>query len=140
MAVKGLVVKAVAQSPYSPKELDLRTLAEARLQLRDQPQQADAVLFGALRDLSRKEFKVSPLMRRYEVTADIQLTIQSAATGEILWSESIPETVTKEESIPVWQFLVEFNTAHPTTIWWIVGAVAALVVLRMAIKAGTRVR
>lgn len=75
----GLAESMITQSPRVPKNLEIRTLAEARTLLRDQPQRADAVLYGAARDLSRRMESPGFFSDTDMIRAEVQLRIENAA-------------------------------------------------------------
>lgn len=87
--VTGLVQDTLSRTPLYPKDLDLQTLAEARLLLRGQPDLADAVLYGAVRDLYRERHQETFDTDVYKMHAELQLRIQDANTGEVLWSDTL---------------------------------------------------
>jgi hypothetical protein len=70
-------VESDFSTPYSPKQLDVRTLAEARALLRDEPKAADAILYGAVRDLSIREMNTYPDRIEYQINCSVQLGIQA---------------------------------------------------------------
>jgi hypothetical protein len=126
-----------------PKNLDIKTLAEARSLLRDQPQQADAVLYGAVRDLSRKQETPGIFSDTDRLSAVIQVKIESAKEHEVLWSEQLlvselykQDKPAEAKAIMIWQWM----KAHPLIPLGVIGAIIAFIVLRLIIKAGTRVR
>ena len=124
--VKGCVRDMLSQTPINPKELDVGTLAEARQLLRDKPAEAEAVICGALRDLSWKRIEALPWRTNYEVNAEVQISIQSAQSSEVLWSGTLGatgsevfETTQKELGVSL---LVKYR-------WEILMGVGVLVVL-----------
>lgn len=128
----------LTQTRLFPKNLDVRTLFEARQILRDQPQQADAVMYGALRDLSRRLDVDEPLRKVYEVTAEVQLAIQSAATGEVLWSATLSEKALDEEKTgpleAVWKLVRDNPKAVTFAVAGFVVVLFVLGILRGAVR------
>ncbi|MEI6150193.1 MAG: hypothetical protein WCS01_13920 [bacterium] len=82
----------ISQSSLFPRNLDIGTLAQARAMLRDQPQRADALLYGAVRDMHQRVKTRTPLSTTFEVVTETQLCIESARTSDILWSASLAVT------------------------------------------------
>jgi hypothetical protein len=126
---------AVSQTKLNPKNLDLQTLGEARLLLRDQPQQADALLYGALRSISRRQTGYTVRTRSYEVQAEVQACIENAATREVLWSDTLAATTTyTEETRTQWQVWSEsvwpfFRNNPVITGILVVGVIIVVLVL-----------
>jgi hypothetical protein len=87
--VTGLAEDSLSSTPYSPKLLDVRTLADARALLRDDPKAADAILYGAVRDLSMRVKNVYYDHTNYQINASVQLAIQASPAGDVLWSDTI---------------------------------------------------
>ncbi|MBT3381354.1 MAG: hypothetical protein HN976_43575 [Lentisphaerae bacterium] len=145
--ITGLVEGMVSQtSGLFPKDFDVNTLAEARTILRDTPQQADAVLYGAVRDLSRKLEREELQRKVYRVTTEVQLRIQSASTGDILWSQTLTgvgkqvEENVKAPSVVVKEELEKQLEKNPKMPLYIIGGIAAAVVLCFLFLAGRRAR
>ena len=134
--VRGLAENMLSQTKLYPKNLDVGTLAEARQLLRDQPKQADALLYGAVRDLSRKVQDVQPFKTTYEINAEVQLRIQSASTGEILWSATLSGQGEDVETTSLWEAFL----ANRRIVLWAAGGLAALMVLGMFFRATRRAR
>ncbi len=134
--VLGLVNDALSQTQLYPKQLDIGTLGEARQLLRDQPQQADAVVYGAVRDLSRKLDEESPMSKRYKINAELQLQIQSAKTGEILWSSTLNAVGEEVDKLNGWEFVQQNSRAFMIGG----GILLGLIVLKMFVGSMTRAR
>lgn len=87
------------------RELDLSTLGEARALLRDQPATADAVLVGAVRDVTPRHLEHDEIYQRtYKAEAEVQLSLEDARTGEKIWSgtgNGIVREVEKDRPIPL---------------------------------------
>jgi len=138
--VTGRARDIVSQTHMNPVELDVNNLGQARQILRDRPTQVDAVLYGALRDLSRRVLREEILRTTYEVTAEIQLTLQSTATGEVLWSDTLHRVDEVEIAQTGEEKLVEITRAYPRLWLYVGGGIVALILLMVFIKAATRVR
>jgi len=130
----------LSRTHINPMNLDVRTLGEARQLLRDRPERADAVFYGALRDLSKRLLREEIMQNTYEVSAEVQLTIQSVSTGEILWSdtlEHVEEVVIRQT---VEEKLVGLTRSNPR-IWIYIGVGLVVLILGARfLKAATRVR
>jgi hypothetical protein len=144
--VTGIAKDIFRQSPINPKDADVLTLGEARVLLRDQPQQADAIVRGAVRDLSREVKNVKLEGTNYLIHAEVQLEIQAGRTGEILWSDTVAASaeqfvanpVTPQEAVKIglWNYLQR----NPKIILWIALGVVGLLIVRKLINMGTRIR
>jgi len=130
----------VSQTHMNPVELDADTLGEVRQILRDTPAQADAVLYGALRDLSRRLLREEIMKTTWEVTAEIQLTLQDAATGEVLWSDTLHQVDEVVIDQTAEEKLVTLTRDHPRLWLYVGGGLVAIILLAMFLKAATRVR
>ncbi|HOG49650.1 MAG TPA: hypothetical protein PKY10_03595 [Lentisphaeria bacterium] len=129
----------------SPRDLSVATLAEAVDLLRTDSSRADALLYGAVRDLS--SFLVKEDVFRgdtYRYHAEVQLRIQTAK-GDIVWSDTLPASV--EVQVPPADrrtVLVRWLLSHPREIALAVGGILALLVVlavfRMFFRAVSRPR
>ena len=91
--VTGLAQDALSSTPYVPKQLDVRTLGDARALLRDDPKAADAILYGSVRDFHEETNQVYADHIEFMIYCSVQLTIQASPAGDVLWSDTI-ETMT----------------------------------------------
>jgi hypothetical protein len=132
--ITGLAESMITKTQFFPKQLDTATLGEARALLRDDPKAADAVLFGAVRDLSRKKLLTSPDREEYEVTAAVQLAIQETKTGNILWSELVEARGTDVRALNWWEMTQKKYILVPVL------ALAGLVVLLLSFLMMRRAR
>jgi len=131
-----MVRDALAGAGVNIRDLNVRTVAQAQKLLRDDPAQADAILSGAVRDLSIAIRHPAPLKQTDEIQIAVQLGIQNAS-GQMIWGGLFDETRTFERKATVWEFLRTVDS----TIWLYVGiALVVLVLFRKFIKASTRVR
>ena len=130
--ITGLVESMVSKTQLAPKQLDSATLGETRSLLRDQPQAADAILYGAVRDLSRRTLSQRPDRTEIETTSAVQLTIQDAKTGNILWSDLIEARATTTTDLGWWELVQQYGPMVLARKWYILVpllAVGALMVL-----------
>lgn len=118
--VTSLAENMLSDTRLIPVRTQAATLAEVRQILRDTPGMADAVLFGAVRDLSREVVSIEPLKTISEVTAEVQLRIESATDGGVLWSESViaSTTIVDKESVLGW-----------ATANWVIVAIGAIAIV-----------
>ncbi|MBN1356030.1 hypothetical protein JXA40_07140 [bacterium] len=118
--VKGLLFEVMSNSTgYFPRDLGVRTLAEARQMLRAEPDKGDAVLYGSIRDLSRKLKSDLPLKQIYTVTAEVQLTVQNVQTGDVLWSVTQSDTAEEIIEKPKEEAAYHWFRANKGLVKWI---------------------
>jgi hypothetical protein len=117
--ISGLVVSMVSKTQLVPKQLDTATLGETRALLRDNPQAADAILYGAVRDLSQRELNKYPDRIEYETISAVQLTIQDAKTGNILWSDLIEAQGTKTTVLSWWEMVRLYGPLVLARKWYV---------------------
>lgn len=135
---------AISRSHMNPKGLDLNTMGEARLLLRDQPTQADALLYGAVRDISQRIDSRTFNTTTWLVTAEVQACIEHATTNEILWSDTVSVSEHYTKKLTAWEtwsmVIFPYLTAHPMA--WILplAILIALIVIFRMISAASRVR
>jgi hypothetical protein len=108
--IRSLSEDMLAKTSLTPVRLSTSTLGEARQALRDNPNDAEAILTGAVRDLSRTLDSTQPLKEIYEINAEVQLRIESAADGAVLWSDTFAVTTTDVEEQTEWDFLMGNKT------------------------------
>jgi hypothetical protein len=141
--VTGLAESMLSKTQYFPKQLDTTTLGETRAMLRDSPQTADAILFGAVRDLSRRKLNSYPDRVEYEIDAAAQLTIQDPKTGNILWSDMIETRSTDVKKISWWEMVQQYGPFVLARKWYVIVpliALCGLVVLALFFKLMRRAR
>lgn len=102
--IRSLSEDMLSATALMPVRLSANTLGEVRQSLRDNPAEADAILTGAVRDLSRVLDKSQPLKDIYEIHAEVQLRIESARDGAVLWSDTFAVTTTDVEEQTEWDF------------------------------------
>lgn len=143
---EGLFRDVLAKSSVTPVNLDVATRAEARFALREGPGKADAIAYGALRDI---DAKVVETQATGETTCsalmELQLWIEKGATREILWSDTVQ--FSKEFTVGprgLWDRLCHLFPSlkeSPARIVWVpLAFIVGLLVLRMFFKAVTRTR
>lgn len=124
--VGNLVESLLSSAQVTPNRIDVATMGEIRNVLRDDPQAPAAILTGAVRDLSRELRLTRPLERIYELTAEVQLRIEEAGSGNVLWSETILAQRDYTDRIGIWDFL-------QANILYVAMAVGALVLFFLMI-------
>ena len=142
--VEGIVRDVVSASSLTPVNMDVRSRAEARFALREGPAKADAILYGALRDLSPVLKETLPNGERtYSAEAEVQLWVEKGVTREVLWSDTVAASEPFKVGAGSWWDQMKY--VMPWLRPWMlvaipVGLVVLLVVLSMFFKAVTRVR
>ncbi len=104
----GLAFEVLTQTQHMPKNPQIPSLAQVRAFARDGKLESDGIFYGAVRDLRKSktiEYVVPEqgVMRsEYTVYADIQLYLEDAGTGIVLWSRTITiaETYTGDRALP----------------------------------------
>jgi len=138
--VTARVQDIVSKTHMNPKNLDVGTLGQARQLLRDKPGQADAIIYGALRDLSRRLVSEKIFSTTYEVSTEVQLSIQSSATGEVLWSDSLYDVSEVVKKRTLEEMLVSLTKKNPKIWLYVAVGIVVLIVIGKFFKAATRVR
>jgi hypothetical protein len=139
--ITQLTRDAVSRAGIIPRELALRTEAEARTAMLTSPETADAVMVGAVRDLFREELPGTINQERFKISAEVQLAVLAAGTLDVLWSDTLfHEEIFTRDGPDVEQQLLAYLISNPMIIVYIVGGLVMLIVLFKLIKAGQRVR
>ena len=142
--VADIVRDAVAQTALTAVNLDIGTIGEARLALRDQPGQADALLYGSVRDMSVIRKDSAPHEKRYTLVVEIQACIERATTREQLWSDTVSVFEDYAPEVGWWGTVCSYCPAVRTKPWLLVvvplGALLLLFMMAKFIRATTRVR
>ena len=128
----------------SPSNLAVNTLAEAVDLLRSTPGRADAILYGAVRDLSVAMVKDDYIKgKTYRYHAEIQLRIQTPK-GEILWSDTLAAGSDVLEPKGFWSVVITWAANHPRIILFVLGGLLGVIVIlaifRMFFRAVSRPR
>jgi hypothetical protein len=121
-------------SAISPRDLGAKTLAEGLAEVRGGSSKADAVLYGAVRDLSVALVQEDVIKgNTYRYHAEVQLRIQ-AGSGDILWSDTI--AVGEDVFVPRDAVADAVNAAakNPKTVMLVIGGILALLVLLVVIR------
>lgn len=91
--LSGLAVEMLTQTSHLPKNPQIPSLAQVRSFVRDGQLGSDAIFYGAVRDLSRKlkseKAEGGNKVSTYALETDIQLFLEDAKTGNVLWSRTI---------------------------------------------------
>jgi hypothetical protein len=139
----GLVESSLSGTQFLPKELDVRTLGEGRALLRDDPKAADAILYGAVRDLSSRKKGEYPDRTEYDVSAAVQMTIQASPSGDVLWSYPLEARGTLVERLSWWEMVKKYGPfvlARKAVVVVPLIVLVGLVVLAMFFRAMRRAR
>ena len=134
--IRSLTEDMLAGTSLTPVRLSANTLGEVRQNLRDNPVGADAILTGAVRDLSRTLDSSQPLKEIYEINAEIQLRIESAKDGAVLWSDTFSVTTTDVEEQTEWEFVND----NKMLVLAVVGGFVFFVMFLLFLKATRRSR
>lgn len=144
--VTHIVVDGVSRTSVTPKNADAQTRAEVRRILRDKPQVADGVLFGAVRALDVLYDGSAFRKTKYRVLADIQVSIEDAATQNVLWSDTIQANVPYAIELSWWEWItMDYPAiAHSSFYVGLAGRIllvlVVLAVLGKIIRGASRVR
>lgn len=93
--ITGLAFETITRTKMTPKNPLIPTLSLVRSTIRDKKLDSDAILYGSVRQLSRSlkdsYYTRDNLFRvdNYKVEADVQLFLEDAGTGSVLWSKTI---------------------------------------------------
>ena len=137
----GLAYDMVTKTDMNPKNLDIVSLSEARYLLRSNPEKAQAILYGAVRDLSRKIDKKEFGRNVYKINAEVQLRIQATENDNVLWSETISVSGSDiDEKAGVMDRLWVSSVKSPETVSIVMGILIGVVIIIFLIRAMTRPR
>lgn len=102
----GLAVEMLTATRHLPKRPQIPSLSQLRVEAKTDPAIADAVFYGAVRDLHRaktetKTIDYKTLRETSTICADIQLFLEDLKSGSILWSKTITlsETISEERTM-----------------------------------------
>ena len=139
-----IVRDAVAKTDLTLVNLDIGTLGEARLALRDQPGQADALIYGSVRERSKVRKDTAPHEERYTLSVEIQACIEKAGSREQLWSDTIRITEEYAPETGWWHAICAYCPIVRSCPWLLVavplGVLLLLVIVVKVVNAATRVR
>jgi len=88
-----LAAEVTRLSTVTLRDSAVQTLDEARQVLRDDPAAADAILHGAMRDLSRETLSRDAQADRCRYRAEVQLRLVAAGSGDVLWAATVPASL-----------------------------------------------
>jgi hypothetical protein len=134
--IANLAESLLSSAQVTPNRIDVATMGEIRNVLRDDPRAPAAILTGAVRDLSRELKMTTPLERTYELTAEVQLRIEEAGTGNVLWSQTILAQRDYTDKIGLWDFLL----ANLLIVAIVGGALLGFILLLLFLMATRRSR
>lgn len=142
----GLVRDVVTSSALTPVELEVRTRSEARYAMKDGSVKCDAICYGTVRDFSANVKALSPTQSDTRTAhVEVQLWIEDGATHEILWSDTLADSV--DFSVGPdgwWPALCRMFPVFQEKPWLAVvlplGIILGLIVLIVVVKNATRVR
>lgn len=142
----GLFRDVLSASSVTPVNLDVTTRAEARFALREGPGAADAIAYGALRDIGARRVETQLTGEEtYSALMEMQLWIENGATREILWSDTVQ--FSKEFTVGPrgwWDKLCHLFPSlreSPAQIVWVpLVVIVVLILVAMFLRAMTRVR
>lgn len=144
--VTHIAVDGLSNAGLLPKNLGAETRDELRRLLRDKPISADALLLGVVRSFDMVLTGKSLRSTTYEISVDVQLSIEDAKTHDVLWSDTI---LVREEYVDTiswidW-FLLDYPEAGgPAFYVGLLGRIllglVVLIIICVVIRASTRVR
>jgi len=144
--VLGLVNDMFSKTKIITKNLDVGTMAEAEWTLKESPDTADAILCGAVRELSKKLVKEEAYKKTFEVEAEVQLSIETV-DGDVLWSSTASATRfdVEEDTTGFWDSLSitlkeAFDERPLQIVMFIVIGLLVFIALIMFFRATRRVR
>lgn len=141
--ITHIVVDAVTDTDLTARDSDVQTRAEVLRAIRDRPQIADAVLFGAVRALDFQVVKETPREITFAGDVELQLTIEGASTRNILLSETVskPFTYVVPKDIPpgFLKLLID-RLGKKGLVAIAIVALVLLIVIGRILNAATRVR
>ncbi len=105
----GLAIEMLTETNHAPKQPKVPSLMETRMAVRNHSLACDAVFYGYVRDLSKTQtvYRQLPKEEKVEASctynAEIQMFMENAATGAVLWSKTVTmvETVREERIMTV---------------------------------------
>ncbi|MBQ7178053.1 MAG: hypothetical protein IJS08_11625 [Victivallales bacterium] len=93
--ITGLATAMLTETLYTPKNYRISSVQQLRGLAREGRFDADAFMYGAVRDLSEQVSEVildsekSQKIIRYILSAEIQLFIEDPRSGDVLWSRTL---------------------------------------------------
>lgn len=137
--VANIIRDAVVKTELTPKNLDINTIGEARLILRDKKLVADGLLYGALRDISFETYEEGRKSGS-KINVEIQACIEKAGTNEQVWSDTILVSENVEKELTGIAGLLADYPFLPKAALIFLGVLIAAALIRKFLNAATRVR
>lgn len=144
--ITHIAVDGLSNAGLLPKNLGAETRDELRRLLRDKPISADALLLGVVRGFDLELTGESLRSTTYEISVDVQLSIEDAKTHDVLWSDTI---LVREEYVDTISWLDWFLLDYPQAagasfyvglLGRILLGLVVLIIVCVVIRASTRVR
>jgi hypothetical protein len=139
-----LAKSLLSRAQLHPKEnLNFQTRGEAQTMLRNDQQVADALLYGAVRDLKMRKRGSYPNRTEYDIFTSVQLTIQSTRTGELLWAQTLEGRGERVVPVTWWEMLKTYGPsvlARKSYVYIPLLVLVGLLVLAMFFRAMRRAR
>lgn len=118
-----------SHASISPANVAVNTLAEAIELLKTKPETADAILYGAVRDLSTYRVKEDAIRGdTYRYNAEVQLRIQTP-DGEILWSDTKATSTDVQDDHKLTDVIINKTVNNPALLVKILGGIVVLLVI-----------
>lgn len=144
--ITHIAVDGLSNAGLLPKNLGAETRDELRRLLRDKPISADALLLGVVRGFDLELTGESLRSTTYEISVDVQLSIEDAKTHDVLWSDTI---LVREKYVDTISWLDWFLLDYPQAagasfyvglLGRILLGLVVLIIVCVVIRASTRVR
>ena len=103
--ITGLAVEMLTKTAHTPRNLRIPSVSQLRMFVKDGMADVDAMLYGAIRDLSecvvetKLDTEKHKKITRSEVNVEVQLFVEDMKNGDILWSRTIAVSEPKEETV-----------------------------------------
>ena len=113
------------------RELGVKTVGETRLMLAEQPDQANTILAGALRDLYKVQERETIAGTEFRIGAEVQLKLIDAKTGAILWGDTLraSDKMTEQKQSRAEETGVKLIRDWPEKLLWGAGILVGILVL-----------
>lgn len=140
--VTELTKQMLTKAGVAVRELDAPTVGDAQLMVDEQPELAGAFLTGALRDLYKQPVRETMDGSEFKLGAEIQLKMQDAKTGAILWTDTLraSDTLMEKKQNVVEAAAVTAVRDKPQYLLWIAASLGGLLVLGFAFSLLSRAR
>ena len=91
--ITGLAIEMLTQTKHLPKNPKIPSLSQVKACTRNGQLKADAVFYGAVRDMRKSDItekrEGKKIIAEYTIHADIQLFLEDSKNGVILWSKTV---------------------------------------------------